>query len=151
MRQNGLFSKSTNMGSKMIPFDKIRPLHLNWFKSVKIEYYSKDAKCWELYSLQEFDKKEFSILQLRLNMRQWYNELYFLDPIQVKGFLTIFSEMVDFCMGPLLNPYLTPYDQEKKTFHKIIFPCFSCRFRKKKPFCRKMVIWGFFSKRLLSI
>jgi hypothetical protein len=51
-------------------------------------------------------------------------------------FWTIFSEMVDFFKGQILTPYFTPICPRKKIFHNIFFPSFSCRFRKKKSFCR---------------
>ena len=41
-----------------------------------------------------------------------------------------------FSYGSTFDPILDPHMTKKKIFHNIFFPSFSCRFRKKNPFCR---------------
>jgi hypothetical protein len=66
-------------------------------------------------------------------------DLFPMKNTQLCRFWTIFSEMVDFCMGPFLTPYLTP------TFFFLVF---LRDFEKRNRFAAfshpKMIIWGFF-------
>ena len=112
---------------------------------------------WPIFNLS-WRIKESKILFCQNRVENLSLIIFWLSPMkntQIWRFWTIFSEMVDFCIGPFLTPYLSPIWPRKIFSKTIFFLVFNVDFEKRNRFAAfshpKMALWGFFAKRLINL